>query len=182
MFISYNTIRNYHHENGLNAFAPIKKPLLNEKHIKKRIDATKIFIFMSIEQHEKIIFSDESKFNLWGSDGKVKVWRERGTGLDPKNITATVKHGGGSVMLRGCFSWKGIGKLVFIEGRMTGIDYVNILATNLSTSAEMMGINDYYFQQDNDPKHTAKITKDYLQTKRINTLIWPPQSPDLNPI
>ena len=40
--------------------------------------------------------------------------------------------------------------------------------------------------QDNDPKHTAKICTNYLkdlETKHeLKIMVWPPQSPDLNPI
>ncbi|KAI4882475.1 hypothetical protein NFI96_015835, partial [Prochilodus magdalenae] len=38
------------------------------------------------------------------------------------------------------------------------------------------------FQHDNDPKHTARITKEWLRKKHIKVLEWPSQSPDLNPI
>ena len=37
-------------------------------------------------------------------------------------------------------------------------------------------------QQDNDPKHTSKCTRDYLSDKKILTLDWPAQSPDINHI
>ncbi|GFV74315.1 transposable element Tc1 transposase [Trichonephila clavipes] len=44
------------------------------------------------------LFSDESKFNIFGSDGRRTVWRNPNTALDPKNLHPTVKHGGVSVM------------------------------------------------------------------------------------
>jgi len=40
----------------------------------------------------------------------------------------------------------------------------------------------FVFQHDNAPVHTAVIVKNYLQNKKLNVMVWPPQSPDLNPI
>ena len=40
----------------------------------------------------------------------------------------------------------------------------------------------WVFQHDNNPKHTAKATKEWLKKKHIKVLEWPSQSPDLNPM
>ncbi|GFV45874.1 transposable element Tcb1 transposase [Trichonephila clavipes] len=58
---------------------------------------------------KKVIFSDESKFNIFGSDGGRTVWRKPNTALDPKNLRPTVQHGGVSVMVWGRMASNGIG-------------------------------------------------------------------------
>ena len=50
-----------------------------------------------------------------------------------------------------------------------------------SVRALKMG-HGWVFQHDNDPKHKAKATKEWLKKKHIKVLEWPGQSPDLNPI
>ena len=60
---------------------------------------------------------------------------------------------------------------------------MDILKKNLQESAEKLAIkDDFIFQQDNDPKHTARIVKEYLLYHVPRRLQTPPQSPDLNPI
>ena len=85
------------------------------------------------------------------------MWREADAGLKTCNLSASVKHGERSVMVWGCFSYFDVGKLVFIEGKMNSEYCVNILSNNLPNSARLMDLQDYIFQQDNDPKHTAKL-------------------------
>ena len=103
--------------------------------------------------------------------------------MDPKNTIPTIKHGGGNIMLWGCFSAKGTGRLHRVEGKMDGAKYREILSENLLASARTLKMGrGWVFQHDNDPKHTAKATKEWLKKKHIKVMEWPSQSPDLNPL
>ena len=66
---------------------------------------------------------------------------------------------------------------------MNGAKYWEILGDNLLPSVTALKMSrGWVFQHDNDPKHTAKATKEWLKKKHIKVLEWPSQSPDLNPI
>ncbi|GFT35140.1 SWIM-type domain-containing protein [Trichonephila clavipes] len=61
--------------------------------------------------------------------------------------------------------------------------YIDLLRHNLLDSAKKLSMeNTFIFQQDNDPKHTATVTKTWLLYHAPRRLQTPPQSPDLNPI
>ena len=79
------------------------------------------------------------------------------------NNIPTVKHGEASIMLWGCFSSAGTGKLVRIEGMMDGAKYREILEGNLFQSSRDLRLGRRItFQQDNDSKHTAKATVEWF--------------------
>ncbi len=66
---------------------------------------------------------------------------------------------------------------------MNAAKYRDILDENLLQSAQDLRLGRRFtFQQDNDPKHTAKITKEWLHNNSVTVLEWPSQSPDINPI
>ena len=72
----------------------------------------------------------------------------------------------------------GTGRLVRIEGKMNGAKYREILDENLLRTSDL-GLS-FTFQQDNDTKHTAKTTQEWLRDKSMNVIEWPSHSPDLN--
>ncbi len=164
------------HQSGLYGRVARRKPLLSARHIKASMEDSKMVT-------NKIIWFDETKIELFGLNSKRYVWRKPGTAHHLSNTVPTVKHGGGSIMLWGCFSAAGTGRLVTIEGKMNAAKYRDILDENLLQSAQDFRLGRRFtFQQDNDPKHTAKITKEWLHSNSVTVLEWPSQSPDLNPI
>ncbi|MBN3279959.1 TCB1 transposase, partial [Polyodon spathula] len=157
--------------------------VLKKYHLKARLEFARKHESDAAAMWEKVLWSDETKIENFGQNSKRYVWRKPNTAHASRHTIPTVKYGGGSIMLWGCFSSAGTGHLVTIEGRMDGAKYRKILQENLLQSAKKLKLGrKFTFQQDNDPKHKAKATLEWLKNKKVNVLQWPSQSPDLNPI
>lgn len=181
--VSDQTIRNVLKKNNYHGRTPRRKPLISEVNRKKRKDFANTHKNKDSAFWNRVLFSDESKFNIFGSDGRGRVWRKPNQEMNIKNLTPTVKHGGGSVMVWGCMAASGVGNLYFIENVMDRWVYLDILKGQLKDSVGKLSLgNDFIFQQDNDPKHTSLIVKEWLLYNVPKQLHSPPQSPDLNPI
>ncbi len=50
---------------------------------------------------KKVAWSDESRFLLRHSDGRVRIWRTEHESMDPSCLVSTVQVGGGGVMVWG---------------------------------------------------------------------------------
>ena len=113
-----------------------------------------------------MLWSDESKFEIFGSTRFVRC--RKGERMVSTSMVPTVKHGGGGVMVWGCFASDTVGDLFKMPSHPVCIG------------------PSFIFQQDNDPKHTSRLCKGYLTKKEsdgvLRQMTWPPQSPDLNPI
>jgi transposase len=165
-----------------------KKPFLNKKHMIQRLNWAKAHQSWTKDDWKRMIFSDETKINVWGSDSCKYFWRRPDDKLQFHHLDHTVKHGGGSLMMWGRIAYDGSGYACQIyDGTMKKEDYIHILETTLKDTMDWHGYDPktIYFQQDKDPKHTAKATKAWFEDNDFNvdwTYSWPPQSPDLNPI
>ncbi|GFS71129.1 transposable element Tcb1 transposase [Trichonephila clavipes] len=181
--VSAETVRNVIRHAGYSSRVARKKPFISLQSQKKRLEFAKTHQLKTDNFWKKVIFSDKSKFNIFGSDGRRTVWRKPNTALDPKNLRPTVKHDGGSVMVWGCMASNGVGNLVFIDGIKDYKLYIDILDNNLKESAKKLDLDgNFIFQLDNDPKHTARNVKMWCLFHCKQQLHTPPQSPDINVI
>ncbi len=181
--VSKSTVTRALNSIGVTAHHPWKVPLKSRWHLAARLKFARAHVSDSHTQWDKVLWSDETKIELFGHNTKKTIWRKKGEAFKPRNTIPTVKHGGGSIMLWGCFSSSSTGRLVCVNGKMNGVMYKEILAKNLCASARELHLGRHFvFQHDNDPKHTAKRVKAWFGMNHFNVLEWPSQSPDLNPI
>lgn len=180
--VSDRTVRSRMMEAGLLSRRPAKKPLISTKNRMKRLCFAKEHVHWTVANWKNVLFSDESKFNIFGTDGIAHVRRPKDKRLNSRYCLKTVKHGGGGVMVWGAFSAQGTGPLHQINGIMDSLMYRDIMADVMYPYAEWNMPLKFIFQQDNDPKHTSKVVKSWFLQNKINVMEWPAQSPDLNPI
>ena len=138
----------------------------------------------TVEDWKRVWWSDETKINRLGSDGKRYVWKQAREGLNDRLIQETVKFGGENLMMWGCMEWEGVGYACKIDGKMDGELYEAILEDELMNTLDYydQNLEDIIFQHNNDSKHTCKRVKKWIQDCGMEVLDWPAQSPDLNPI
>lgn len=187
--VSDQTVRNRIHEAGMRGCRARQKPFISVKNRKARLEFARNHVDKAESFWDKVLWTDETKINMFQSDGNATVWRPKGKAHDPKYTSATVKHGGGNVMAWACMSAKGPGDLIFIDDVnddgsmiMDGETYRSILKTYIQRNGTALAGRGFVLQADNDPKHTAKATKELIAKKKWKILSWPSQSPDLNPI
>ena len=125
--VSKKTISNTLRRHGLKSCSARRVPLLKPAHVQARLK----FVNDHLDEQEeewKVMWS-ETKIELFGPNSTRRAWRKKKDEYNPKNTIPTVKHGGGNIILWGCFSAKGTGRLHRIAGRIDGAMYRKILAT-----------------------------------------------------
>lgn len=87
-------------------------------------------------------------------------------------------------MIWGCMATSGVGEVFIYSGRMNSTTYTTMLSQVLNPSVTKLQANnrDEYFQQDNAPCHTSRLSHEWFADSHIKLLEWPSQSPDMSPI
>ena len=164
---------------SMNFFSAIKKkkPLLSKKHQQDRLKFAKRYKNWTVDDWRRVVFSDETKINVWGSDGCKYYWSRPGDKLKPHHLDLTAKHGGGNIMMWGCMTYWGPGYACQVyDGTMKSEDYQHILDTVYRNTMEYYDLDwpKMYFQDDNDPKHRSVSTKKWIEEQNIKVLEdWP---------
>ena len=144
----------------------------------------------TIEDWERVIFSDETTIEIGKTSMGQFVWRRIGERYKEKNCIGSVKSGCQAQMAWGCFAGITLGPIAFCDGKWNSDSYISILEENLIPFLEHIHEFDkndgheiqYIFQEDNAPIHKSCQSTEWKEDHGITAMRWPAQSPDLNPI
>jgi len=178
--VSSRTVQRVLHEEGYSGHAAKKKPFISEQNRKKRFGWCNMRKNW-IHEWENIIWSDESRFELFNNDSRNWVWRKKDERYKIECLKPTVKNSIG-IMVWGCFCNNKLGPLVLVDGTLNSDKYIELLKEHLIPFLNNLGIENHIFQDDNAPCHASARTKKWKEDNSIERLPWPAQSPDLNPI
>ena len=183
---SLDTVRNRLAEDNRSAFRPLRFPRLTQLHKVNRLRWARNHSNWNMRQWRPVLFSDESKFNISMSDGRLRVWRRRGEDLrhSQEAVLHTDAFGGGGVMVWGGIWHGGKSELVVIQnGRLNARRYIDeIVEPVIIPLRQRIGPRRFLLQQDGATAHTAGIVRDHLQDNNIRVLDWTSKMPDMSPI
>jgi hypothetical protein len=92
-----------------------------------------------------MVSSDETKVNVYGSDGCKYFWSRPDDKLQPHHLDLTVQGGDSSIMVWGNITYDGSGYACRIsEGTVKASDYVGMLSRTLMDSLDYYGYNPQY--------------------------------------
>jgi len=138
-----------------------------------------------------VFWSDECAVQR-DSDGQI-LWvfqhQNQLEKYDPKNIQGRTKGGELFQIIWGCFIGTKLGPIVFVNATINTDSYIAILEENLLPFVDAIiadGATNVVFQQDNATPHVAKRTRAWFENMMrehvFSLMVWPPNSPDMNPI
>ena len=116
--VSIYTVKQVLYRHNLKGRSARKKPLFQNRHKQARLRFATAHGDKDHTFWRNVLWSDETKIELFGHNDQCYVWKKKGEAFKPKNTIQTVKHGGGSVMLWGCFVAGGTGAIHKINGIM----------------------------------------------------------------
>src|ERR1700676_1548235 len=119
--ITPQTVMNALKQSDFCAVVKMKHPLLKKAHRLECLKFARYHEKWTVEDWKRILWSDETKINRIGSDGRDYTWKKKGEPLSNRTTTPTVKHGGGNnLMIWGCMGWNGVWMLTEVQGIMDG--------------------------------------------------------------
>lgn len=129
--------------------------------------------------------SDDFDNVMWSDETSIQLECHRRHSFRKENQPPTLKPRPKhplKVHVWAAISKRGALKVCIFEGKMDAIFYVSMLKKYLLLFIANNFPTSHRFMQDNDPKHTSRLAKQFFEENNVNWWKTPPESPDCNPI
>ena len=125
------TVNNRLLSRGYRAYRPTTKPLLTDNHRRLRLESVQRWRNLTVAHWQHVIFGDESRFQLYPVDGRLRVRRLPGERFRPACQAHRVQAGGGSVHVWGAFHNSAKSPLVLPDGYLTFAKHLSAICQAL---------------------------------------------------
>ena len=180
--ISARSVRNRLLEHNIRPRRPAICPILLQSHRNARLAWSRQHLRFTHRDWSGVLFTDESRFHLDGSDGRNRVYRCVNERYADACVVQRAGFGGGSVMVWGGITSHGRTQLVIVAGNPTAIRYRDEIIRPHVLPFLQGQRGAVMLKQDNARPQVARVVTDFLGQQNVNTLPWPAVSPDLSPI
>ena len=155
--------------------------MLTARHRAARLQWAQRHFRWGRQQWARVLFSDDSRFNLSHHDGRIRVCRRRGERFADNCLIERDRFGGGSVMVWGGIMGRRKTNVIVVQGNPNAQGYINhILQPEAVPFLQRHG--PAILMHDNARPHVARICQQFLNRNNVNVLPWPAVSQDMNPI
>ncbi|GFV92769.1 transposable element Tc1 transposase [Trichonephila clavipes] len=118
---------------------------------------------------QQVVFSENSRFNMWHHDGRIRVRRFAGERHIPECIIERHSRRTPGIMVRGAIAYHGRSQLLRIVGNLNSTRYISEVLQPQAIPF-LQGLPGAVFQQDNARPHVTKSVKSYLDSQQVQLL------------
>ena len=148
---------------------PYVGQVLTARHRAARLQWAQRHFRWGRQQWARVLFSDESRFNLSHRDGRIRVFRRRGEHFSDNCLIERDRFGGGNVMVWGGIMGRRKRNLIVVQGNLNAQGYINqILQPEAVPFIQRHG--PVILMHDNARPHVARICQQFLNRNNVNTL------------
>ena len=151
------------------------RPMISAANKERRLAFAREMI-SSRDTFDDVIWTDESTVQLSRHAKYVRIQMDKERELKPAPKHAV------KVNVWAGISKKGATSICIFDSIIDSTLYISILKEFLVPFINSKFTSGYCFQQDNDPKHTSRLSRQFYEDAEINWWPTPASSPDINPI
>ena len=177
--ISDQTVRKRLRARNLKSRRPAVRTTLTHRHRRARRGWCHQHIQWTRQQWSRVLFSDERRFSLHVNDGRMRVYRRQGERFSDATVSEYDRFGWSSVMVWAGMTMSQRTWLYIVDGNLNAQRFVDEILRPVVVP--FLGrMNQEAILQDDSAR--GRVVNEFIRQFNTRRLVWPANSPDLNPI